>query len=136
MPGAVVDAEVGRQLWTTPEVVARLADQGALGDIVVISLGANGTFSGSQFEELMTALEGHTVLLVTVTVPRRWESDVNNAIVRQASERGLGLIDWHAVSSDVGEYFAADGVHLSTVGRAAYASVIAQAVRQTIAAGG
>ena len=136
LPGAVVDAEVGRQFWTTPEVVTRLADQGALGDIVVISLGANGTFSGSQFEELMTALEGHTVLLVTVTVPRRWESDVNNAISKQANERGLGLIDWHAVSSDVAEYFAADGVHLSTVGRAAYASVIAQAVRQTIAAGG
>lgn len=136
LPGAVIDAEVGRQFWTTPEVVTRLAAQGALGDIVVISLGANGTFSGSQFEELMTTLEGHTVLLVTVTVPRRWESDVNNAIAKQASERGLGLIDWHAVSGDVADYFAADGVHLSTSGRAAYASVIAQAVRQTIAAGG
>ena len=136
MPGAVVDAEVGRQFWTTPEVLTRLAQQGALGDIVVISLGANGTFSSAQFEEVMAAVGDRTVLLVTVTVPRRWESEVHGAIARQANERGLGLIDWHAVSSDVADYFAADGVHLSAAGRAAYASVIAQAVRQAIAAGG
>jgi len=134
LPGAVIDAEVGRQFWTAPEVITRLAQQGALGDIVVISLGANGTFTTSQFDELMTALGDRTVLLVTVTVPRRWEADVNGALAGQAANRGLGFVDWHSVSTGVGEYFSADGVHLSATGRAAYASVIAQAVRQAIAA--
>jgi len=132
LPGAVVDAEVGRQFWTAAEVIARLDAQGALGDVVVLTLGANGTFTTTQFEELMTALGNRTVLLVTVTVPRRWETEVNSALVAQASARGLGIIDWHSVSAGVPEYFGADGVHLTADGRAAYAALIAQAVRAAI----
>src|SRR5690606_4658741 len=123
LPGAVVDAEVGRQFWTATGVVAGLEARGALGDVVVLSLGANGTFTTAQFEQLMAALGDRTVLFVTVTVPRRWESDVNSALAREASARGMGLIDWHSVSSGVSEYFGADGVHLTEAGRGAYASV-------------
>jgi hypothetical protein len=136
LPGAVIDAEVGRQFWTAPEVISGLDAQGALGDIVVVSLGANGTFTSAQFEELMAALGNRTVLFVTVTVPRRWEGDVNAALFQQAQARGLGIIDWHAVSTGVAEYFGADGVHLTGEGRAVYASLIAQAVQQAIAARG
>ncbi len=136
LPGAVIDAEVGRQFWTAPEVITRLAQQGALGDLVVVTLGANGTFTTAQFEELMAALGDRTVIVVTVTVPRRWEADVNGALARQAANRGLGLVDWNAVSGGVAEYFSADGVHLTASGRTAYASLIARAVQQAIASGG
>jgi len=136
LPGAVIDAEVGRQFWTAPDVIARLANQGALGDLVVISLGANGTFTTAHFEALMAALGDRSVLLVTVTVPRRWENDVNGALARQAASRGLGLVDWNSASGGVAEYFSADGVHLTASGRIAYASLIAQAVRQAIATRG
>ena len=69
---------------TVTEVITGLDAQGALGEIVVVSLGANGTFTSDQFEELMAALGDRTVLFVTVTVPRRWESDVNSALFQQA----------------------------------------------------
>lgn len=133
LPGAVVDAEVGRQFWSAAEVIAGLEAQGALGDVVVMSLGANGTFTGGQFSEIMAALGDRTVLFVTVTVPRRWESDVNSAIAQQSQAYGFGVIDWHAISAGVPDYFGADGVHLTEAGRAAYASLIAQAVQAAIA---
>ena len=134
LPGAVIDAEVGRQFWTANEVVESLEAQGALGDVVVISLGANGTFTTSQFEALMTALGDRTVLFVNVTVPRRWEADVNNALVQQSGIYGFGIVDWHSASTGVAEYFGADGVHLTATGATTFASVIAQAVQAAIAA--
>ena len=135
LPGAVIDAEVGRQFWTANEVVDSLAAQGALGDVVVISLGANGTFTTSQFEALMTALGDRTVLFVNVTVPRRWEADVNDALVQQSGIYGFDIVDWHSASTGVAEYFGADGVHLTATGASTFASVIAQAVQAAIAAG-
>ena len=134
LPGAVIDAEVGRQFWTANEVVESLEAQGALGDVVVISLGANGTFTTSQFEALMTALGDRTVLFVNVTVPRRWEADVNNALVQQSGIYGFGIVDWHSASTGVAEYFGDDGVHLTATGATTFASVIAQAVQAAIAA--
>ncbi len=135
LPGAVIDAEVGRQFWTATEVVASLEAQGALGDVVVVSLGANGTFTSSQFEQLMAALGDRTMLFVNVTVPRRWEAEVNTALVEQSGIYGFGIVDWHTESSGVADYFGADGVHLTATGGAAYAALIAQAVRSAIAAG-
>jgi peptidoglycan/LPS O-acetylase OafA/YrhL len=136
LPGAVVDAEVGRQFWTATGVIAGLDAQGALGEVVVVSLGSNGTFTSAQFEELMAALGDRTVLFVTATVPRRWEGEVNASLVQQSATRGFGIVDWHSASSGVAEYFGADGVHLTAEGRDAYAALIAQAVRQVIAARG
>ncbi|MGE3961506.1 MAG: acyltransferase family protein [Dehalococcoidia bacterium] len=136
LPGAVIDAEVGRQFWTATEVISALEAQGALGDVVVLSLGANGTFTDGQFGELMAALGDRTVLFVNVTVPRRWEGEVNGSLERQAASHGFGIIDWHSASTGVGDYFGADGVHLTPSGGTAFASLIAQAVQAAIAARG
>ncbi|MEX1022443.1 MAG: acyltransferase family protein, partial [Dehalococcoidia bacterium] len=74
LPGAVVDAEVGRQFWSAPGVIQALRDREALGDVVVIHLGANGPFTDEQFAAVMEALEGvRAVVFVNVTVPRRWQ---------------------------------------------------------------
>ena len=134
LPGAVVDAEVGRQFWSAPAVIEELAAAGALGDIVVIHLGANGPFTGEQFEAVIDALGGRTVLFVTITVPRRWETEVNEALANRAQELpGTALIDWHGASAGTVEYFAGDGVHLTATGRDAYAALIAEAVSRAIA---
>src|SRR5690606_38233299 len=55
LPGAVVDAEVGRQFFSAPGVIEGLRARGALGDVVVIHLGANGPFTGEQFQAVMAA---------------------------------------------------------------------------------
>ncbi|MDA1010514.1 MAG: acyltransferase family protein, partial [Chloroflexi bacterium] len=127
LPGAVVDAEVGRQFWTTPAVLEDLATRGALGEVVVLHLGANGPFTAQQFEAIMSHLDGRSVVFVTITVPRRWEADVNAGLASRTAD-GVSLADWYAYSHDNPAYFVSDGVHLTPTGQTAYAAFIAQAV--------
>lgn len=137
MPGAVVDAEVGRQFWTTPQVIERLGASGALGDVVVLHLGANGAFTTAQFEAITSLLEGRTVIFVNITVPRRWEADVNRGLAERTGGLDDVLVaDWNSASREQAAYFVADGVHLTAQGQAAFAAFIADAVAAAIAARG
>ncbi len=135
IPGLYVDAEVGRQFRAAADLVRSMRAQGTLGDVVVIHLGSNGPFTSEQFEALLSELEGtRGVVFVNVTVPRRWEADVNNALAAQAAGRpGVALADWHAASNGVQGYFASDGVHLTTAGQQAYAALIQQQIGALLA---
>jgi len=133
LPGLYVDAEVGRQFWSAAGIVNALREEGALGEVVVVHLGSNGPFTSEQFENLMTALDGVHVVFVNVTVPRRWEGDVNEALADQVAGRvGASLADWYAVSHEEPDFFASDGVHLTPTGMAAYAALIDQHVREAL----
>ncbi|PKN80409.1 MAG: hypothetical protein CVU47_09125 [Chloroflexi bacterium HGW-Chloroflexi-9] len=133
LPGLYVDAEVGRQFWSAAGLVTALRDAGELGDVVVIHLGSNGPFTSEQFEGLMEALDGVHVIFMNVTVPRRWEGDVNEALARQVvAHAGASLADWYAVSHDAPDFFASDGVHLTATGMTAYAALIDQHVRAAL----
>jgi peptidoglycan/LPS O-acetylase OafA/YrhL len=135
LPGAILDAEVGRQFWSAPALIEDLRSRDALGEIVVIHLGANGPFSKAQFEAVMEALSGvRMVIFVNVTVPRRWETDVNDALAARVAEYdNATLLDWHGVSAEEADYFASDGVHLTVSGGEAYANLLRQAVDTAVA---
>lgn len=134
IPGITVDAEVGRQLWSGDEVASAMREAGTLGDIVVVQLGDNGMFTTAQFDALMDSLAGvKVVIFVNVTVPRRWEGEVNEALAEQTAGRdGVVLADWHSISAEEASFFGADGVHLTGAGRAAYAALIHQHVLAAI----
>jgi len=136
LPGALVDAEVGRQFFSAPGVIEGLRARGALGQVVVIHLGANGPFTGEQFQAVMASLEdARAVIFVTVTVPRRWEGEVNDAIrSRTAGLPNVSVADWNSLSADQAAYFGSDGVHLTGTGRDAYAALVQQAVAAAVAA--
>jgi len=135
LPGAVVDAEVGRQFWSTPAVIEELAERGALGEVVVLHLGANGPFTSQQFERIMALLADRTVVFVNITVPRRWEADVNEGLAaRTAGQERVSLVDWHSHSHGREGILVADGVHLTPTGQTAYAALVAEAVAAAIAA--
>jgi lysophospholipase L1-like esterase len=73
------------------------------------------------------------VFLVTNRVPRSWQ-DANNATLaacdRSFARSRVHLVDWHAASAGRAEWFAADGIHTSAAGRAAFARLIDAAVDQ------
>jgi peptidoglycan/LPS O-acetylase OafA/YrhL/lysophospholipase L1-like esterase len=126
-----IDARVGRQV---DEAIANLrARQAAhqLGDVVVIHVGTNGTFSAEQFDTLMQALAGvHRVVFVNVKVPRTWEGP-NNAVIAAGVRRypNAVLVDWYDASANRPDLFWDDGIHLRPAGAKLYASLIATAVR-------
>lgn len=129
IPGAVIDGKIGRQMAEAPELVARLREEGRLGDQVVIELGTNGPFSSKQLMSLLDSLQDvRKVVLVNARVPRSWESVVNASIKKTASAYpNAVLLDWHGASEGQ-SYFEPDGVHLKPEGGETLAELIAQAV--------
>ena len=55
-PNIIIDAKVSRQVSQAKDIVKNLEREGKLGDIVVIALGTNGTFSTSTGNELIKAI--------------------------------------------------------------------------------
>ena len=123
----VMDAEVGMQVSYAIEILRWRRDAGQLGDVVVVHLGNNGTFTARQFDEMMGVLgDERRVVFVNVKVPLAWEGP-NNAVIAEGVARypNTVLADWYSASAYHPEFFVEDGVHLQTEGQRVYADLIA-----------
>jgi hypothetical protein len=131
MRRAHVDAALSRQVADGLDVLRAMQADDLLGDAVVIHLGNNGSFTSSQFDEMMQILsEVDRIVVVSVKVPRRWEGSVNRTLVEGAERYpSVAFVDWHSQwHSCPGEVFASDGVHLAASGASCYAELIAAAL--------
>lgn len=131
IPGIVVDGKVSRQLVKTPPVIANLKASGKLGNVVIIELGTNGPFTYGQLENLYHTLGNpKQVIFVNTRVPRKWESVVNSLLAEfVAKTPNATLVDWYTHSANHGDYFVGDGVHLTSKGGLALATLIQEAIR-------
>ena len=122
----VVDAEVGLQVYAATDILESRRASGQLGDVVVVHLGNNGTFTKGEFDQIMRTLSGvDRVVFVNVSVPRIWE-EPNNQVIAEGVTRypSAVLVDWHSVSADRPELFYNDGYHLRPEGQRIYADLI------------
>jgi peptidoglycan/LPS O-acetylase OafA/YrhL len=122
----VVDAEVGLQVYAATDMLKARRASGQLGDVVVVHLGNNGTFTKGEFDQIMRILSGvDRVVFVNVSVPRTWE-EPNNQVIAEGVERypNTVLVDWHSASADRPELFYSDGYHLRPKGQRVYADLI------------
>lgn len=131
IPGIVVDAEVGRQMWDIAEVVKRLKRAGSLGEKVVIELGSNGSFTQQSLNRALEEIgEDHKVYLVNARVPRPWQGVVNESLAKTAKKHpNVYLIDWHRYSKKK-KVFREDEVHLTPEGGQVYAAFIADQLKK------
>lgn len=134
LPGIVIDAQVGRQMYQAPSVVAQLKAQGDLGERVIIELGTNGPFTEEQLTALLSSLgQVEQVVLVNTRVSRPWEGVVNQILEQVAATYShTTLVNWYLASSDHNAYFYPDGVHLNPTGIQAYTSLVAKAIEPTL----
>jgi peptidoglycan/LPS O-acetylase OafA/YrhL len=73
-----MDAQVGLQVEGAIDILRERRAAGQLGDIVLVHVGNNGTFTTEQFDEMMSVLSGvREVVFVNVNVPRPWERPDN-----------------------------------------------------------
>jgi len=128
IPGADVDAEIGRQAQAVLNILLDRSAAGALGDAVVIHVGNNGIFKSSQFDAMMQSLaDRRIVIFVNVKIPRDWEGPNNDVIAAGVGRYGnAALVDWHGASVDRPELFYDDGIHLRPAGIQLYTSLITQ----------
>ena len=123
-----VDAMVNRQADQGIAILRAWRDMGVLGDVVLVHLGNNGTFTAAQFDEMMAVLEGvPKVGIINNKVPRSWEEPNNIALSEGAARYpNVVFIDWRTHSIDRPEWFYDDGIHLRPEGAQAYAALIAE----------
>ncbi len=122
----VVDAEVGLQVYPAIDTLKYRRATGQLGEVVIVHLGNNGTFTRGEFDQIMRTLSGvDRVVFVNVTVPRTWE-EPNNEVIAEGVKRhpDTVLVDWHAASADRPELFYSDGYHLRPEGQQIYHDLI------------
>jgi peptidoglycan/LPS O-acetylase OafA/YrhL len=129
IPGIDIDAQVGRQGNEGLKVVKDLRQQATLQGTVVIHLGTNGYLSEPHFRELLRQLaDRQLVVLINVHANRRWTSPNNVLIERVGRDfKNVVVVDWEEVAGQHPEYFAGDGIHLTSLGAKAMAVQISSA---------
>lgn len=126
LPGVHIDAEVSRQMSTTPEVAAALSAGGALRPYVVLSLGTNSTVNEHVMDAAIHAIgPDHTIVLVTGSGDRPWIGPTNDQM-RAAAARFPNVVvaDWQTAIGAHPEGLGKDGVHPQASGQALYAQTI------------
>lgn len=121
-----VDAAVSRQVSQGIGILNWRADNGLLGDVVIIHLGNNGYFGQGQMEQIMSILSAvDRVVFVTVRVPREWEGPNNGVIQSAAAYPNAVVVDWHALGVANPNFFWDDEFHLRPHGANFYAGILA-----------
>ena len=125
--GVIVDAAVSRQMIDYVPTVQTLAAEGRLGDVVVVHLGTNGSFSEETMTAFFNALAGVPRVIVLTVHAERGYTARNNELIFSLPARypNVTLIDWNAaVGGCPGDCLYDDGIHLPPDGRRYYAQLI------------
>lgn len=121
----LIDAKVARQAKGVPDIVTSLRTSRGLGDVLVVHIGTNGTFSEEQIRAVKAAAGRTPVVFLTVRADRSWIADVNRTLGEVVPELpGAYLADWHGFSDAHTDWFRSDTVHLTDVGIDEYAEFV------------
>jgi peptidoglycan/LPS O-acetylase OafA/YrhL/FtsZ-interacting cell division protein YlmF len=121
-----VDAKIGRQFREAEEIVQQKKNNGSLGEIVVIELGANGPLSEEKLAKLIETIgTNHDVYMITTRVPKPWQNEINDTMKEVARDyKNVKVVDWFSFSESHLEYIGKDGVHLTLTGARVYAEYL------------
>lgn len=126
LPRLTVDAAISRQPEDIIDRVRERMRADAIGRVVIMQIGTNGIPPAAELRDLLVELgDRDRVVLVNVQSPVSWMDQSNRAI--DAAAQGLDHVtvaDWAAEARGHGEYFEADGTHLTDLGRSAYVGLI------------
>ena len=125
-----VDAAVSRQAATGPGLLRKRGAK--LPRNVVVHLGSNGSYTKAMCRELVrTAGPQRRVFLVTIKVPRSYES-ANNRMLRNCasgySPDQVRVVDWNWAATKNPQWLYADGIHLRPEGARAFARIMRNAI--------
>ena len=130
--GFTVNTAISRQVSDGVDILRSKKGNGTLPKQVVVHLGTNGTFSASQCRAMHKAVgKRRNLYVVTVKVPRQWESS-NNRVIRRCAKRyqNTFLIDWRKFVSQRNGLIEQDGYHLTPRGARKYTSLVNRKVDQ------
>lgn len=112
-PKAVIDGEVGRQLYNSVAIVQGLTSQQKLRPTVITILGSNGTFTAGQLNDFIDSIGiDKDIYFVTSDAQRSWVADANQQLIAAAQRYGnVHIIDWYSYANDHDEWRYDDKAH-------------------------
>jgi hypothetical protein len=129
---------LGEQGFAVNAVACRTFAQGLevmggrrLPDLVVVALGSNAAVSGAELEQALDMVGPFGRLMLVLPKELGGGPDPDGRIMRAfegAHPDQVTTIDWPAYSSGHGDWFAPDGLHLTTPGALGFAQMISEAV--------
>lgn len=128
-PKGYFDAKESRTAWVVNDILKGLKVSNMLGNPIVFGLGANGDCPEWCKLEILNTIEDRNIFWITTT----WDKGnyVNNNIKDFASKHdNVYVIDWAEISKGHDEYFVADGIHLTEIGREAYSKAIYDSIKE------
>lgn len=124
-PNCYIDAVVGRHPDELGGVLHRLNKEGKLADTIVICLGTNGEVDTKKMMAALKPYKDRHLYLMTVSVPRPWEKESNDAIETVAKKLKATVIPWYTFSlPHRNEWFVSDSVHLNKMGCQNYGNLL------------
>ncbi len=128
-PKTFIDAEVGRQLADSDSVVKKVVSDKKIGDVVLIVLGTNGSFSASDINDIMEKIGDRPVFFVNTMVQRSWQKSVNDELDNTAKRyKNAHVIDWKGYSEGKTLWFEVDDLHLTTEGAENFSYLIGKEI--------
>ncbi len=121
-----IDAVESRSWFKAPEELNRFNVVADPPKVIIFHLGNNGAPEQETFRQtLAIAKNVPVIVVVTVNVPRRWESTTNsrlNSIIKLRPD--IRIADWSSLSRGNRGWFERDGFHMTEKGAIAYTELI------------
>jgi hypothetical protein len=102
-----------------------------LPELVVMALGSNAAVSGAELDEALEMVGPFARLMLVLPKKIGGGRDPDGRLMRafeQAHPDQVTTLDWPAYSAGHGDWFAPDGLHLTTDGARGFAQMIGEAV--------
>ena len=125
MPNLYLDGKVGRDMPEGPGILQAIKDNVGLGDIVLISLGSNGSANHRDMQAIMDIADGRDVYFVNTSHLQSYMDKVNSDMADFVKDNPKAhLIDWRSYVKDRPELLAVDRTHPNVEGSQAYADLV------------
>ena len=125
IPNLYLDGKVGRDMIQGPEVLQAIKNNVGLGDIVLVSLGSNGSANHNDMQAIMDIADGRDVYFVNTSHLQSYMDKVNSDMKDFVDKNSKAhLINWREYVKDRPELLAVDRTHPNVEGSEAYAKLV------------
>lgn len=132
-PKSYIEADVGRQLMDSEPVFKEVEKEEKMGDVVLVVLGTNGSFTDNDIDKIMAPIGNKPVFFVNTLVDRPWQKGVNDELINtEYRYENAHLINWHDYAQGQESWFEEDGVHMVPEGSKIFSEYVAQQILTTL----
>lgn len=115
IPGAFIDAKVGRQFSSAIGIYKSLLRYQGIQNInqIVVELGTNGPVTPDQIAQFMALAGPHrSVIFIAPQVDRPWGHEVDQLYDQLPNYYpNVKILNWQSISAGHEDYFWTDGIH-------------------------